>query len=155
MSKPEPVIPPLQPPVTALAWEAWVTVSARQALGRSPLGERYIIPITGGRFEGPRGLKGRVLPGGADRQLWRTDGVRELDALYEMQHDDGSVFTIRNRVLIHETVQGGRYALSQVAVTAPEGPHDWLNRRIFVGTLHPQPPERQEVLIRVWRVEAR
>ena len=154
MSTPDPHIPPLQPPVMELAWEAMVSTSPRQPLGRSPLGERFIIPITGGTFEGMRGLKGQVLPGGADRQLWRSDGVRELDAFYEMQHADGSVFTIRNQVLIHETAQDGRYAFSHVAVTAPEGPHAWLNQRVFVGTLHAQPPERRAVLIRVWMVRA-
>ena len=71
-------------PTTTLAWEARVTTTPRQSMGRGPAGERYIIPITGGTFEGPRGLRGTVLPGGADRQLWRPDGVRELDALYEM-----------------------------------------------------------------------
>ena len=77
-----------------------------------------------------------MLPGGADRQLWRPDGVRELDALYEMQHEDGSVFTIRNQVTIHEAEGQPRYAFSHVKVTAPEGPHGWLNQRVFVGTLH-------------------
>ena len=48
-------------------------------LGQAPLGERRMIPIAGGTFEGP-GLRGKVLPGGADRQLWRRDSVRELDA---------------------------------------------------------------------------
>lgn len=140
-------------PSLTLAWEARVTISSRQSLGKSPNGERFIIPITGGRFEGIRGLRGQVLPGGADRQLWRADGVRELDALYEMQHDDGSTFTIHNQVLIHESPAEGRYACSHVRVTAPEGPHGWLNHRVFVGTLHPQPPAEGAVIIRVWLMQ--
>jgi hypothetical protein len=142
-------------PSTTLAWEALVAIGPRQALGRSPLGERFIIPILGGEFKGAVNsdvLQGKVLPGGADRQLWRSDGARELDALYEMQLDDGAVLTIRNRVLIDDPAGGERYAFSHVQVTAPEGPHGWLNRRVFVGTLHPQLPETASVLIRVWMV---
>lgn len=144
---------PLQAPLIVLAWEAVVQVSPRQDLGMSPAGERYIIPIVGGQFAGDidgHVLRGRVLPGGADRQLLRPDGIKELDALYEMQHDDGTVLTIHNRVTIDVPADGSRYAFSHVKVTALEGPHAWLNRRVFVGTLHGLPPEQQAVLIRVW-----
>lgn len=144
---------PLQAPLIVLAWEAVVQVSPRQDLGMSPAGERYIIPIVGGQFAGDidgHVLRGRVLPGGADRQLLRPDGIKELDALYEMQHDDGTVLTIHNRVTIDVPADGSRYAFSHVKVTAPEGPHAWLNRRVFVGTLHGLLPEQQAVLIRVW-----
>jgi hypothetical protein len=144
---------PLQAPLSVLAWEAVVQVSPRQDLGMSPAGERFIIPIVGGQFAGGidgHVLRGRVLPGGADRQLLRPDGIKELDALYEMQHDDGTVLTIHNRVTIDAPANGSRYAFSHVKVTAPEGPHAWLNRRVFVGTLHGLPPEQQAVLIRVW-----
>jgi hypothetical protein len=144
---------PLQAPLSVLAWEAVVQVSPRQDLGMSPAGERFIIPIVGGQFAGDidgHVLRGRVLPGGADRQLLRPDGIKELDALYEMQHDDGTVLTIHNRVTIDAPANGSRYAFSHVKVTAPEGPHAWLNRRVFVGTLHGLPPEQQAVLIRVW-----
>lgn len=141
------------PPRLQLAWQAVVDIAPRQALGTSPAGERFIVPITGGRFEGDlegRALRGQILPGGADRQLVRMDGVRELDALYEMLTDDGSVITVHNRVLIDEQAKEGRYAMSQIRVTAPCGPHDWLNRRIFLGTLHSLRPGRQAVLVRAW-----
>ncbi len=144
---------PLQAPLSVLAWEAVVQVSPRQDLGMSPAGERFIIPIVGGQFAGDidgHVLRGHVLPGGADRQLLRPDGIKELDALYEMQHDDGTVLTIHNSVTIDANADGSRYAFSHVKVTAPEGPHAWLNRRVFVGTLHGLPPEQQAVLIRVW-----
>ena len=57
-----------------------------------------MVPITGGTFEGPN-IRGTVLAGGADRQLLRGDGVRTLDALYELQTDDGAIFTVRNQLL--------------------------------------------------------
>lgn len=139
---------PVQPPTTRLAWEAVVDIAPVIDMGDSPLGKRRMIPITGGSFVGPR-LKGKVLPGGADRQLVRRDGVTLLNALYEMQTDDGAVVTILNRVTIDPT---GPYTRSMVEVTAPEGPHGWLNRRIFVGDLHPAPAGRKAVVIRVYEV---
>ena len=135
-------------PTATLAWEARVTTTPRQPMGRGPAGERFIIPITGGTFDGPMGLRGTVIPGGADRQLWRPDGVRELDALYEMQHEDGSVFTIHNQVTIHEEAGKPRYAFSHVKVKAPEGPHAWLNQRVFS-----LPPGSGAVVIRVWMLQ--
>ncbi|WP_310462396.1 DUF3237 domain-containing protein [Sphaerotilus sp.] len=144
MNSDHPNLPTLEP-----LYDATVDIGPRRALGRSPLGERFIIDILGGTFEGPR-LRGRVLPGGADRQLVRPDGVKELDALYEMETDDGTVITVHNRVLIEDPSPDGRYARSVVRLTAPDGPHAWLNRRIFVGTLTPLPAERKAVRIGVY-----
>ncbi len=145
-----------------LVWNAVVDIGERVAMGRSPLGERFMIPIVGGTFWGGEGfdaLHGSVLRGGADRQLWRADGVRELHALYEMRTHDGAVLTIDNRVLIDDPANGTgrdgtRYAVSAIRVTAPEGPHAWLSRRVFVGSLQPLMPQRQAVLIRGFVVEA-
>jgi len=149
MNPSAPVISP--PPVTEFVYEAIVEIAPREVLGRSPLGERFIVPILGGSFAGPR-LRGVVLPGGADRQLVRADGVRRLDAFYEMRTDDGTVLTVRNRVLIDDPPGATRYAFSNVEITAPEGPHDWLNRRVLVGTLNTMQPERMAVRIRVYQL---
>ena len=42
----------------------------------------------------------------------------------------------------------GRLPRSTVTFIAPEGPYDWLNRAVFVGTLLPT-PERGYVRVRV------
>jgi hypothetical protein len=139
------------PPATEFVYEAVVEVAPRQDMGRAPLGHRFIVPITGGRFEGPA-LRGTVLPGGADRQLLRDDGVRELDALYELCTDDGVLLTVHNQVLIDDPPGGPRYAFSQVCIIAPEGPYAWLNRRVLVGTLQNLQPERPAVRIRVYQL---
>lgn len=140
-----------------LVWTAAVDVAPRETLGRGPYGERFIVPIAGGRFRGGPGfetLSGEVLPGGADRQLVRPDGVRELVAIYEMRTHAGVVISIDNRVIIDESRPGPRYALSRITATAPEGPHAWLNRRLLVGTLQPLMPQRQMVVIRAFCVDA-
>ena len=144
---------PVLTPQASLVWTAVVDIDAREDLGPSSHGERFIVAIRGGQFWGGPGhdaLRGIVRTGGADRQLLRPDGVKELHALYELQTDDGAVLTIDNRVLIDETLQPVRYALSRITVTAPEGPHAWLNRRLLVGTLVPLRPARDAVLIRAF-----
>jgi len=140
------------PPELTFVYEARVDIGERRALGGTAVGERFIIDILGGDFEGPL-LRGRVLPGGADRQLVRPDGVKQLHALYEMQTDDGTVLTIDNRVVIDEAAKPHRYARSVVTITAPAGPHDWLNRRVFVGTVDSLQPERKAVAIRIYLVD--
>jgi hypothetical protein len=143
---------PVPAPGLALAYVAEVEIGERRDLGPCQGGgHRYMIDILGGRFQGPQ-VSGRVLPGGADRQWLRPDGVKELDALYEMQTDDGAILTVRNRVCIDEAAPGGRYARSVVRITAPEGPHAWLGRRVFVGTLQGLMPARAAVLIGVYQV---
>lgn len=146
---------PIQAPATRLLWQAAVTIDERTDIGPGPLGERFIVPITGGVFWGGPGfesLHGTVLPGGADRQLLRRDGVKELDALYELRCWDGTLLTVHNRVLIDEQPQP-RYARSCVQVTAPDGPYGWLNRRILVGTLQPLRPAHAAVLVRVFLLD--
>jgi hypothetical protein len=140
----------LAPPRTQLVWHAAVEVAPRESLGPCPMGERWIVPIIGGAFWGEPGFdafSGRVRAGGADRQLLRPDGAKELRAEYEMETTDGTVVTVCNQVIVDELVQPMRYAMSRIQVTAPEGAHDWMNRRLFVGTLQTLRPQREAVLI--------
>lgn len=132
---------PIAAPRGEFLYEALVEIAETRLLGQGPLGERRIVPILGGSFAGPR-LKGRVLPGGADRQLLRVDGIKELDALYELETEDGAVLTVRNRVLVDASADGTAPIFSKLDVVAPAGPHDWINRRVLVGrlrSLRPQP----------------
>lgn len=116
-----------------------------------------MVPILGGAFyagPGIDGLNGTVLEGGADRQLLRPDGIKELDALYELQTDNGHILTIRNTVVLDEEHQPERYAMSNISVIAPEGDLAWLNRRAMVGTLQSARPARQAVVVRAWMLQA-
>jgi hypothetical protein len=148
---PAPLVPelPIVAPQLDFIWEAIVDIAPTMMLGDGPTGERRMVPITGGAFAGPR-LRGKVLAGGADRQLFRKDGVRRLDALYELQTDDGAVITVRNQVVVAPVNGAPDYRFSTIEVTAPEGPHAWLNRLAFVGTLTSLRPQRQAVLVRVF-----
>lgn len=143
---------PMYLPRTEFVLEAIVDVGRNSGLGNGPFGERRMVEITGGTFEGP-GLRGKVIPyGGMDRQLIRRDGIKRMDALYELQTDDGAVLTIRNQVIVDDSKKP-RYAFSAIEMTAPEGPYAWLNRVQLVG-MHAGSlrPERQAVVIRVYKL---
>jgi len=77
-------------------FRAVVEIGAPLSVGGTPLGERRVIPITGGRFEGEK-LAGDVLPGGADWQLVRPDGTTLLEARYTLRTRDGALVYVRNR----------------------------------------------------------
>jgi len=139
------------PPLCEFVYEAIVDIADVQNLGQSLQGQRFIVNILGGEFSGPR-MKGRVLPGGADRQLLRPDGIKELDALYEIQTDNGTVITVHNQVVVDMPASEQRYARSVVKFRAPAGQYEWLNRRIFVGTLKSLKPSRNAVKIRIFQV---
>src|SRR5690349_14578593 len=64
-----------------------------QMLGPTPYGERRVINILGGTVSGER-LNGKVLPGGADWQIIRSDGVVHLQARYTLQSDSGGLIQV-------------------------------------------------------------
>ncbi|MDQ8205027.1 DUF3237 family protein [Pelagicoccus sp. SDUM812003] len=133
---------------TEFVYEAHVTIGEIVEVGETSKSIRRYIPITGGRFEGPR-LKGTVLPGGADWQTERTDGGIELDALYSMRCDDGTVIIVRNQGIISP---GGSYLKTTPTFTVPDGPHDWLDDFLYFGTVSGS-EEPDTVVIRVYRVK--
>lgn len=139
-------------PTLTLAWTAEVLIGEKQDLGGGPLGRRFLVPILGGTFQGPS-LRGSVLAGGADRQWVRPDGVREFDALYEMQADDGTVITVRNRVVVDGDDPRTRYARSVVQARTAAGPHAWITRRVLVGTLESLRPAQAAVRVTVYALE--
>jgi uncharacterized protein DUF3237 len=69
-------------------------------LGQTPRGERRIINILGGRVEGAK-LNGSVLPGGADWQIIRHDGVTELEARYTIETVGGARILVVSEGLRH------------------------------------------------------
>lgn len=109
-------------------------------------GERRIIPITGGHFEGPR-LKGTILDNGSDWQVVTPDGVAIIDTRYLLQTDDGALIYLRtegyrfgpsdvmNKVAAGEQVDPGLYQFRitlRFETSAPQ--YAWLNRTIGVGS---------------------
>jgi dienelactone hydrolase len=133
---------------TEFVYEAIVDIGAPVVLGKTATGHRQYIPITGGHFQGAK-LRGTVLPGGADWQNSRPDGVTEVEALYSMKCDDGTVIIVHNCGVI--TGDGGFYARTAPRFQVQEGPHAWLTRAQFVGSVSGG-PRPGTVTIRVFRV---
>jgi hypothetical protein len=72
-----------------------VTVDRAVEIGPTPAGHRRVIPITGGTVSGPL-LTGRVLPGGADSQLIRTETETVAEARYVIETDEGERVYVEN-----------------------------------------------------------
>lgn len=128
-----------------------VQVGDAHVTPEGPYGTRRFIPVTGGRFAGDR-LNGQVLPGGADCQLIRHDGVVQLDARITLQFDDGTNVLMHGLGLRHgtsdvmrrlasgENVSASAYYFRQsMLFEAPEGPLSWLNRLLAIGVGERQP----------------
>lgn len=96
---------------TRLLFTIELEVGEIQMCGKTPLGERRVVPVKGGRFEGPR-LKGTVAEGGSDWILARPDGSLQLNVRLVLKTDDGA--------LIGMTYQGYRHG--------PQAVMDRLNR---------------------------
>lgn len=111
------------------AYEAIVTLGTAEQVGDTPHGKRVRIPITGGRFAGPR-ISGTILPGGMDWQLIRSDGVTELEASYLMRETDGTLIQITNRGVATKA-----YVRTTPVFEVPLGKHQWLNDSVFLGTV--------------------
>jgi hypothetical protein len=71
--------------------------------GKTPYGERRVIDITGGRVEGR--IQGRILPGGADWQIGRLDGVADIRARYSIETDAGGRILVNSEGLRHGPVE--------------------------------------------------
>lgn len=146
---------PSDQPGLTFVYEAIVTLEPTVEVGQTPLGTRRRIAITGGTFAGPR-IRGKVLAGGADWQLQRADNWTVIEADYMMQTDDGALIHVRNVGLTNSRVPDAksRYLRTVPSFEAPNGPHDWLNRAIFVGTIGTPPSDAPEpsVRIRVYQV---
>jgi hypothetical protein len=111
----------------------------------SPLGQRRIVPITGGRFAGPL-MNGEILNNGADWQIVTADGTAIIDTRYLLRLDDGALAYLQTKGYRH----GPPEVIADLAKGAAVDPCDyyfrvylnfetsspvygWLNRTLAVG----------------------
>ena len=151
-------MPLLLAPALAFFADLAVQVAAPHEVGKTPLGKRRVIPITGGEVQGD-GWRARVLPGGADFQLIVADNMAQLDARYLLETDGGDLIFVQNKAL--------RVAAPEVTAKLIRGePVDpalvyfrcfpsfetaapalaWINERLFVGT-GVRRPDRVEISV--------
>ncbi|OIN59995.1 hypothetical protein BLX24_07750 [Arsenicibacter rosenii] len=152
-----------QPKAPELAFVARfnVTIGQPYIVGETAHGLRRIIPITGGTIEGPQ-LKGTILPGGADWQIVRKDGVAEVEAHYQFRTDDGVTVYIKNvglrvatpevaaRIGRGEQVSPSEYYFRTAPkFEAPAGKYAWLNDALYIANAFRNP---DNVVIEIWQV---
>ena len=93
-------MPEIQTPGLLHVADLVVRIAEPIEIGRIAGNLRRVIPIAGGEVLGPR-IRGKVLPGGADFQVMRVDGVTDLHARY--------VIETKERHLIYVENSGVRY----------------------------------------------
>lgn len=122
-----------------------VELGPAMSLGHGPSGERRIIPIVGGSFEGPT-LRGKVLSGGADWQMVHPDGTASIDTRYTLQTHDEALIYVSTRGVRHgpaevlaRIVRGQQvdpreyyFRLTVQLETSMPG-YSWVNHRVFVA----------------------
>jgi len=152
------------PPVPKLtfAFEVRASVGAPLEVGNVAQGRRRIVPITGGTFEGS-GLRGKVMPGGADWQIIRADGFTELDTRYTLETATGQIVYVQNagmrhaapdvmkRLLAGELVDPALVYFRTIPKFETASPDlQWLTRAVFIGMGERYP---NDVRIRFYRLE--
>jgi hypothetical protein len=89
----------MKPPNLEFLFTLTAEVGEVITMGAAPLGERRMIQITGGHFEGPQ-MRGEVL-GGADWQIVRDDDAIELDARYAIREARGGIVQVVSQGMRH------------------------------------------------------
>jgi len=137
---------------TRLLFTIKLVTGKPQLLGRTPAGERRIVPVAGGSFEGER-LSGTVEPGGSDWILARPDGSLRLDVRLTLKTDDGALIGMTYAGFRHgppevierlnrgEAVDPSQYYFRTVPLFETAAPkYAWLNNIVAVALGH-RPPE--------------
>ena len=122
-----------------------VQVGSPVVLGNDGFGEARIVPIVGGTVSGP-GLTGTILPGGADEQRIRADGLTRIHARYVIRAEDGSLIQVDSQGLRHAPpevmaamLRGERvdpalvYFRTVIRLETAAEAHDDLNRSMFLS----------------------
>ena len=130
-------------------------------MGGGPLGERRVVSIDGGKFEGPQ-LRGTIVPGGADWQIARADGVLDIDARYALRTDHGALIRVVSQGYRHgppevlaalgrgEDVPREKYFFRTVMRFETGAPDlAWLNRTLAIASAQ---RKARQVLLEVYRL---
>ncbi|MEN7538280.1 DUF3237 family protein [Aurantiacibacter flavus] len=149
MSEPHPFAPNFEH-----AFSIGIELAGIQWIKPSSRGEtRAAIYAAEGWVDGPL-LKGKVIPmSGGDFPLVRPNGVIDFDARYLLEADDGAVIYLQNvgyrwaktpdiaeKMSRNEDVSPDDYYMRVTPrFDAPEGPHEWLTRHVFVGVAEKVP----------------
>ena len=147
--KDESPVPDMAPPGLGFAFRILLRFDAGPRLRFAPAyraGRRGYVAVQGGEISGPR-LSGRVLPhSGGDWPWFSPGGLVDFEAHYQLEASDGTPVYIHNRGIawsapqVLARIEAGEpvapeetYCRVTPRFEAPAGPHEWLNRTVFVG----------------------
>ena len=148
---------PKDTPQLEFALQLKVTLGETYSAGETQHGQRTVIPITGGTFEGPS-IKGTIINGGADYQLGNKATNRtEVEAIYSIRTDDGVNIHVRNRGIIASGKDDqGKPTFYFRCAPQFEAPVDskyaWLNNSLFVCAPDFS-PGFNGIVLNVWKVK--
>jgi Protein of unknown function (DUF3237) len=142
----------LPDPQLDLVYRLEASVGSPQDVGGTPAGHRRIVPMTGGRFDGPE-LRGTLLPGAsADWQIILPDGTAIGDVRYTLETQGGDLLFVQSRSVRHgsaevlerlgrgEDVDASQYTFrGAVTIESAAQNLEWLNKGIFVSVGGRQP----------------
>src|SRR5437667_7810395 len=89
--------------------------------------------VMGCPSEGDR-LRGKVLPGGDDWTVKRSDGFVELDLRITLETDDGALIHMTFEGIRDDEAPGAPYFRTVPRFETPEPKYSFLNRLLAVGT---------------------
>lgn len=127
-----------------------VKIAPPELVGPVADGKLQVIPITGGTFAGEK-LNGRVVPGGADWNTGRPEGLAHVFAKYLLQTEDGEYIAIENEGVID-------FAAGTLIKTRPtfqanqNGRYGFLNEGVYVGSLEVDPQTGNQVNITIYKL---
>ena len=103
----------------------------------APQGNRYIVSVPGGTFEGPK-LKGTVVANsGGDWLTLRADGSAKLDVRLTLTTDDGAAILMSYSGILVNGEGGPSIRSAPLFETGAEN-YAWLNRVQAVGVGAPR-----------------
>jgi hypothetical protein len=114
----------------------------------SPGGNKVVVPVSAGTFEGPK-LKGAVVAPSGDAITVRQDGSSVLDLRLLLQTDDGQKILMTCRGIAYTTPDGALFARLQPLFETGAEKYAWLNKVVAVGVYRPMPGK---IAYRIYRI---
>ena len=114
----------------------------------SPGGNRVVVPVLGGTFEGPR-LKGTLVGPSGDWIVARPDGSSVLDLRIVLQTEDAQKIYMTSRGIAYTPPGGPLWARILPAFETGAEKYLWLNTVVAVGVNRTMPGK---VAYRIYRI---
>ena len=128
-----------------------VEIGPGTVLGPTLSGTTTIIPITGGKVEGP-GWRGRILPGGADQNTLLLDGFTEFSARYQFVTEEGTLVSVFNEGVTLADLSKSLIKTRPTFLVDASSPLGHLLHGIHIGTLDISSIDRGLVVVGIYRL---